>query len=94
MKKMIMPLAVLIGAAFVVGCGAEDVGSAPVVRVSASQREKDVNEKAESTLKWLESMAPSERQAALSRAPQIAASLKETTDPGIKSRLASLGLNL
>lgn len=89
---LVLPLAAL--GAILAGCGSDETGSAPVVRVSAEQRAKDVNASAEGTVKWLEGLPPAERQAALARAPQIQASLKDATDPALKSRIAAMGLSI
>ena len=92
--KYAIAAALILGAAFLVGCGKSEIGDAPVVKVSAEQRAKDVNEKADATLKWLEGLSPADRQAAIARAPQINAALKEATDPAIKARIDALGIKL
>lgn len=92
--KYTIAAALIFGAAFLTGCGKDEIGDAPVVKVSPEQRAKDVNDEAEATVKWLESLPAADRQAALARAPQIATTLKEATDPAIKSRIDALGLKL
>jgi len=87
-------LAISILGMALAGCGDSEVGAAPVVKVTPEQRAKDVNDKAESTVKWLEGIAPADRQAAIGRAPQISASLKEATDPAIQARISALGITL
>lgn len=69
------------------------MGTAPVVAVSAEQRAKDVNAKAEKTVAWLEKMPADERQAAANRSPQIKSSLDDATDPALKTRIEALGLH-
>jgi hypothetical protein len=92
--KYAIPAALILGAAFLTGCGKDEIGDAPVVNVSAEQRAKDVNTEAEQTVTWLEGLPAADRQAAIARAPQIKSSLKEATDPAIKTRVAALGIKL
>ena len=93
--KYAIAAALILGAAFfITGCGKDDIGAAPVVKVSAEQRAQDINAEAEQTVTWLEGLPATDRQAALGRAPQIVSTLKEATDPALKSRIAALGLKL
>lgn len=93
-RKTLLTLAALVLGAAISGCGADEIGSAPVVKVSPEQRARDLNATAESTVTWLEGIAPAERQATLRRSPQIAASLKDASDPALKQRIDALGVKL
>ncbi len=88
MRLLLLPLAALA----VTGCGADENGAALRTQVTPEQRAKDLNAEAEGTVKWLEGLSPADRQAALAQTPQVKASLKNVTDPALKSRIAALGL--
>jgi hypothetical protein len=92
--KLNLAFVALILGATIVGCGDNEIGSAPVVKVTPEQRAKDLNATAESTVKWLEGMSPADRQAAIKRSPQVASSLKDASDPALKGRIAALGVQL
>lgn len=94
MRRFIFALSALVIGAGLVGCGDSGIGSAPVVKVTPEQRAKDLDARAESTVKWLEGLPPADRQAAIRRTPQIAASLKQANDPALKARIAALGVQL
>ncbi|MGV3614572.1 MAG: hypothetical protein ACO1SV_04470 [Fimbriimonas sp.] len=94
LQRLSGAFALLLAAGFIAGCGDDEAGSAPVVKVSADQRAKDLNATAEATVKWLESLPPAERQAAIGRSPQVAASLKEASDPALQERIKALGVQL
>jgi hypothetical protein len=86
-------LLLLLGAlGLVVGCGPDEAGAAPEVKVSADQRAKDVNAEAANNIQWLESLPAGQRQAAVDRVPQLKASLKGVTDPALKQRIHALGI--
>ena len=91
-KKSTTVLALAI-VSVLAGCSS-DVGSAPLVHVSAQQRALDLNNKAKSTLDWLEKMSPAERQSSIDKIPQVASALKSATDPSLKQRIDSLGIRL
>lgn len=93
-RKVSFAAVVLLLGVIASGCAESEIGSAPVVKVTPEQRAKDMNAKAESTVKWLESLPPAERQAAIGRTPQIAASLKAVADPALKARIDALGVSL
>ncbi|GEM_PF-3216641 len=88
--------ALLLGPAFfalgLAGCGDSEIGAAPVVKVSAEQRAKDLDQQAEATIKWLEGLPPAERQGAVARSPQVSSSLDGVSDPALRARIAALGL--
>lgn len=88
-----LALAILVGGTLF-GCGSDENGSAPVVKVTPEQRAKDLDSEAESAVTWLEGMSPVDRQSAFTKSPQIATTLKGASDPALKSRIAALGLPL
>lgn len=91
MRAQILALVGLVLGTTLVGCGADENGAAPVVKVSADQRALEANAKAESTTKWLEGM-PAEKRQDAARTPQVVEALKGATDPTLKTRIAALGL--
>lgn len=94
LRKLALTAVALLCGGAIVGCGDSDGVSAPVVKVSAEQRTKDLNAAAESTVKWLEGVPATDRQSAVQRSPQVAATLKGATDPALRQRIQALGIQI